>query len=210
MSPPPPAKEKYVDHYNVLGIPKQSADEAEIKKAYYRLAKKWHPDKNKTQGAEEKFKEISKAYEVLSDPNKRRVYDLQYNLENSFFSSTKKTSTCSSNTTATYTGTSRTSTSSSTSANTAKTYTSKSANFTYYKKPDVASSTSSSSGRGDKTKSEYYSTHFKWYQYSGMDSKKPNLNSKSYETTKASCSYNPKKYNQFGCTSSTSSQAWVI
>ena len=64
------------DFYEVLGVPKTATDD-EIRKAYKKLAIKWHPDKNpdnKT-AAEEKFKEISEAYSVLSDPKKKREYD---------------------------------------------------------------------------------------------------------------------------------------
>lgn len=64
------------DYYNILEIQKGSSDE-EIKKAYMRLAKAYHPDKNKSLGSEEKFKEIRKAYEVLSDPVKKEKYDSQ-------------------------------------------------------------------------------------------------------------------------------------
>jgi len=62
------------DYYKVLGIQK-GASEEEIKKAYRKMALKYHPDKNKSTGAEEKFKEIAEAYEVLSDKKKRDVYD---------------------------------------------------------------------------------------------------------------------------------------
>ena len=62
------------DYYDVLGVPK-SATKEEIKNAYRRLALQYHPDRNKTPGSEEKFKEISEAYAVLSDDEKRRRYD---------------------------------------------------------------------------------------------------------------------------------------
>ncbi len=62
------------DFYEVLGVSRDATLE-EIKKAYRRLALKWHPDRNKAPEAEEKFKEINEAYEVLSDPGKRQAYD---------------------------------------------------------------------------------------------------------------------------------------
>ncbi|XP_017493161.1 PREDICTED: dnaJ protein homolog 1-like [Rhagoletis zephyria] len=62
------------DFYKILGINK-SANDDEIKKAYRKLALKYHPDKNKTPQAEERFKEIAEAYEVLSDKKKRDIYD---------------------------------------------------------------------------------------------------------------------------------------
>lgn len=62
------------DYYEVLGVSK-SASASELKKAYRSLAKKYHPDVNKSPDAEEKFKEINEAYEVLSDENKRAKYD---------------------------------------------------------------------------------------------------------------------------------------
>jgi len=65
----------YKDYYKVLGISK-SASQEEIKKSYRKLAIKYHPDKNNNNpNAEEKFKEISEAYQVLSDPEKRKKYD---------------------------------------------------------------------------------------------------------------------------------------
>ena len=67
------------DYYSVLGI-SRGASENEVKKAYRRMALKYHPDKNNSKGAEEKFKEIAEAYEVLSDPKKRGIYD-QYGEE---------------------------------------------------------------------------------------------------------------------------------
>lgn len=62
------------DYYQILGIPKGSSDE-DIKKAYRKLALKYHPDKNKAPGAEERFKEVAEAYEVLSDKKKKDIYD---------------------------------------------------------------------------------------------------------------------------------------
>lgn len=62
------------DYYEVLGVSK-TADDKEIKSAFRRLAKKYHPDINKDKDAPEKFKEVQEAYEVLSDPNKRKTYD---------------------------------------------------------------------------------------------------------------------------------------
>ncbi|WP_423364492.1 molecular chaperone DnaJ [Mycoplasma sp. P36-A1] len=62
------------DYYEVLGISK-NADASEIKKAYRKMAKKYHPDANDSPDAEEKFKEIQEAYEVLGDEQKRETYD---------------------------------------------------------------------------------------------------------------------------------------
>lgn len=65
---------EYKDYYKILGVPR-SASAEEIKRAYRKLAREFHPDKNKTKNAEERFKEINEANEVLSDPKKRQAYD---------------------------------------------------------------------------------------------------------------------------------------
>jgi curved DNA-binding protein len=65
---------KFKDYYDILGIPRTSSAD-DIKKTYRKLARKYHPDLNKTAGAEARFKEIGEAYEVLSDPTKRSRYD---------------------------------------------------------------------------------------------------------------------------------------
>ena len=62
------------DYYEVLGVDR-GADEKEIKKAYRKLAMKYHPDKNKEEGAAETFAEIARAYEVLSDDELKGIYD---------------------------------------------------------------------------------------------------------------------------------------
>jgi len=72
-----------MDLYNILGVDKNSTDD-QIKTAYRKLSKKYHPDINKDPEAEDKFKEISSAYETLSDPSKRKAYDMYGNTDNSF------------------------------------------------------------------------------------------------------------------------------
>src|SRR4051812_46259540 len=63
------------DYYKTLGVPK-TADEKEIKSAYRKLARKFHPDVNPNdKSAEAKFKEVSEAYDVVGDPEKRKLYD---------------------------------------------------------------------------------------------------------------------------------------
>lgn len=62
------------DYYQILGLSKNAAPD-EIKKAYRKLALEYHPDRNKSKEGENKFKEVTKAYEVLSDPQKKQAYD---------------------------------------------------------------------------------------------------------------------------------------
>src|SRR6266700_6800228 len=63
------------DYYGILGVPR-TAKEADIKKAYRRLARKHHPDVNPgDKSAEERFKKVQEAYDVLSDPKKKQMYD---------------------------------------------------------------------------------------------------------------------------------------
>ena len=62
------------NHYETLGVPR-SASQEDIQRAYRTLARKWHPDVNQSPGAEDRFKAISEAYDVLSDPEQRRRYD---------------------------------------------------------------------------------------------------------------------------------------
>ena len=68
------AKMEFKDYYEILGV-EASAGEAELKTAYRRLARKFHPDVSKEKGAEERFKSINEAYEVLRDKEKRKEYD---------------------------------------------------------------------------------------------------------------------------------------
>lgn len=65
---------KYKDYYQILGVDRKASKD-QIHKAYRKLARKYHPDVNKAPGAEDKFKEVGEAYEVLSDPKKRQKYD---------------------------------------------------------------------------------------------------------------------------------------
>jgi molecular chaperone DnaJ len=68
------AKDVRRDYYEVLGVPRDASTE-EIKRAFRRLAMKYHPDRNRSPDAEARFKEINEAYAVLSDPEKRAQYD---------------------------------------------------------------------------------------------------------------------------------------
>jgi len=65
---------KYKDYYAILGVDR-GANADDIKKAYRKLARKYHPDVSKEPDAEEKFKEMAEAYETLKDPEKRAAYD---------------------------------------------------------------------------------------------------------------------------------------
>jgi curved DNA-binding protein len=65
---------KYKDYYAILGVPRTASGD-EVKKAYRKLAKKYHPDVSKEKDAEERFKEINEAHQTLSDPEKRAAYD---------------------------------------------------------------------------------------------------------------------------------------
>jgi curved DNA-binding protein len=65
---------QYKDYYEVLGVPR-GAEADEVKRAYRKLARKYHPDVSKEKNAENKFKEVQEAYEVLRDPEKRAAYD---------------------------------------------------------------------------------------------------------------------------------------
>ena len=65
---------QYKDYYEILGVPR-SASADEIRKAYRKLAKKYHPDVSKEKDADVRYREINEAYEVLKDPDKRGRYD---------------------------------------------------------------------------------------------------------------------------------------
>ena len=78
---------EHKDYYHIMGVAKD-ATEKDIKMAYRRLARKYHPDLNKEPHAEEKFKELGEAYEVLRDPSKRKIYDEHEAQQKAGFSST--------------------------------------------------------------------------------------------------------------------------
>jgi DnaJ-class molecular chaperone len=139
------------DYYNILGV-SRGCHESEIKKSYYKLAKKWHPDKNSSPLAEEKFKEINKAYEVLSDDKKRSVYDSQHDADIIVRSSTF-------------------------SAKTRSTYTPKSTNFTFNYYNSTKTEDAFSSSYNNKNN---YANDFKWRQFTNF--KTTNNHSSSYDT----------------------------
>ena len=63
------------DYYDILGVPRGAGDD-DIKRSFRKLAQQWHPDVNTTAEADERFKEINEAYQVLSDPQRRQAYDM--------------------------------------------------------------------------------------------------------------------------------------
>ena len=63
------------DYYDILGV-ERGATDADLKKAFRKLAQQWHPDVNRDEGADDRFKEINEAYQVLSDPQRRQAYDM--------------------------------------------------------------------------------------------------------------------------------------
>ena len=67
----------YKDYYKIMGLSRETTQD-EIKRAYRKLARKYHPDVSKEKDAEAKFKELGEAYEVLKDPEKRAAYDLDH------------------------------------------------------------------------------------------------------------------------------------
>ena len=66
---------KFQDYYETLGVDR-SASDADIKRAFRKLAQQWHPDVSTEPGAPERFKEINEAYQVLGDPQRRQSYDM--------------------------------------------------------------------------------------------------------------------------------------
>lgn len=68
----------FIDHYKILNV-NNLADNKTIRKSYHKLCLQWHPDKNKSDIATERFKTIQASYEILSDQSKRKLYDIEYN-----------------------------------------------------------------------------------------------------------------------------------
>lgn len=85
------SSKKKKDHYDILGLDRQ-AEVKEVKNAFYKLSKQYHPDVNKEAGAVEKFQELTDAYEVLSSPDSRAAYDRQTQMQASAIVVTQKSS----------------------------------------------------------------------------------------------------------------------
>jgi len=74
-----PRSDAEADHYKILNLP-QNASEDDVKKSFRKLALKYHPDKNKEEGAIDNFRRVKLAHEILGDPVKRRNYDAEMRL----------------------------------------------------------------------------------------------------------------------------------
>ena len=80
MPPRTPGSDSSVSHYDVLKV-SRDADVNQIKKSYHKMALKFHPDKNRDDGAADKFRRIQLAWEVLNDPTTKRRYDAELNVK---------------------------------------------------------------------------------------------------------------------------------